>query len=188
MLRAYWLDRVYFESNNRITFLADLLISIFPHAKFIHLVRHPYDFVRSALNRGYYKEHIRDFARIHPKPTNKIYHKWNDISRMEKCAWLYKQTNLHILNVLENLPPERKAFVKAEDIFSFNYAEVKKIFKFVNHNTKPPGISHIKKVLKKKINSSITRKIPAPEYWSTDEIDTVQKHTLSLMKKFGYET
>ena len=86
------------------------------------------------------------------------------------------------------MPAKRKAFVKAEDIFSFNYAEVKKIFKFVNKNTEPPGISNIAKVLKKQLNPSINQKIPASEYWSTDKLYTVQKHTLSLMKKFGYET
>jgi hypothetical protein len=187
MLRAYWLDRVYFESNNRITLLADLFNSIFPHAKFIHLVRHPYYFVRSAMHRGYYKDHIRDYARISPQPTNEIYDKWNNISRMEKCAWLYKQTNQHILKVLEKVPNNRKEFLRAEDVFSFKYSEIYKIFKFVNINSASPNAIRINKILKKRLNPSIKQFIPDPEYWSKDELYTVNKHTLSLMEKFRYE-
>lgn len=188
MLRAHWLDRVYFESNNRITLLADLIISNFPKAKFVHLIRHPYDFVRSAMNNGYYKYNSWDFARIHPLPTENTFFNWNDISRIEKCAWLWNQTNLHILKILEKVNYERKLFLKAEDIFSCNFLEINKLFGFVCENKSIPERNKIKKILKKKLNPSRTKKIGKPEYWSIENIRAVQKYTSKLMIEFGYVT
>ena len=55
-------DKVYFETNNRLALLSELLIKRYPKAKFIHIVRHPCDFVRSGMRRNYFNNHPWDFV------------------------------------------------------------------------------------------------------------------------------
>jgi len=58
--------RRYVETNYRVTFFAPHLRSLFPRAKFVHLVRHPGDFVTSAVRGRYYLGQYTDIGRIRP--------------------------------------------------------------------------------------------------------------------------
>jgi len=60
---TYKTGKKYIETNNYITFFTPVLHKIFPEARFVHLVRHPAEFVRSGLQRGYYSGKPSDEAR-----------------------------------------------------------------------------------------------------------------------------
>lgn len=186
MLRTYWLDRVYFESNNRLALFADLLIEMFPQSKLIHVVRNPFDFIRSAIKKGYYKNNSWDFARIKPQINDELYKVWSEIKRIEKCAWLWKETNKHIINVLENVSERNKIFIKAEDIFKCNYEQIERVYRFANENVRIPSTRKIKRILKKKYNLSINSDNLRMKNWGNDEMNSILKQTSDLMKKFGY--
>ncbi len=51
ILNSYIGEKIYFESNQCLTFFAYALNELFIKAKFVHLVRHPGDFVRSAIKK-----------------------------------------------------------------------------------------------------------------------------------------
>src|SRR5690625_618085 len=66
VFRSYRDGMVFVETNNRLTYIADLLAELYPGGKFIHIYRNPYDFIRSGMRRKYYRGHMRDYARITP--------------------------------------------------------------------------------------------------------------------------
>ncbi len=63
---AFRRGKVYFEGNNRMTFLAGALAEAYPTSRFLIVARNPEDFITSGLKRGYYLGHPWDHARIRP--------------------------------------------------------------------------------------------------------------------------
>jgi hypothetical protein len=93
---SYKTEKRYVETNNYITFFAPVLAELFPDAKFVHLFRHPGEFVRSGIRRDYYTpQNIDDIKRIIPNELPKS-KDWNHCSQLEKTAWLWNETNLFI--------------------------------------------------------------------------------------------
>ncbi|MCI5141707.1 MAG: sulfotransferase, partial [Candidatus Electrothrix sp. ATG1] len=129
--------RIFFETNNRMALLCDLLATYYPKAKFIHLVRHPCDFVRSGIRRKYYAHHPWDFVRVTPQQEDPAYAGWRESSQLEKCSWLWAKTNSHIDTVLETVPEERKLFVRSEDIFNNVGSTVQKALSFISERHQP---------------------------------------------------
>jgi hypothetical protein len=183
---AWHSNQIYFESNNRLALIADLTASRYKKAKFIHLVRHPYSFVHSAMRRQYYDNHVWDFTRIHPRTGEPYADLWDKLSNIEKCAWLWIQTNSNILNILERLPQEQKLFVQSEKIFSGDTETIRSLFQFVSGGENTPSQKQIEKVLGSKINKQYSGSFPPPEEWNDETIAMVNKHVRKLMDKFGY--
>jgi len=52
MLESYIKDKIYVESNQCLTFYAYALMKLYKNSKFVHIVRHPGDFVRSGIRKG----------------------------------------------------------------------------------------------------------------------------------------
>lgn len=115
ILDAHKRDVQYIETNNRITFFAHALKTVYPQARFLHIVRHPGDFVRSGLRRGWYQGHTHDVGRIwdfqHPAV-------WQQLSKIERIAWLWNETNEYIESFLRSIDPDDYHQVRAEDMFS----------------------------------------------------------------------
>ena len=64
---TYKAGKRYIETNNYITFFAPILLQIFPDAKFVHLIRHQGEFIRSGVARSYYSGGNRDLMRPVPE-------------------------------------------------------------------------------------------------------------------------
>jgi len=109
--------RRYVETNCRITFFAPHLYELFPRARFVHLVRHPGDFVRSGVRRNYYEGRYADVGRIRPM-SGPAREAWSEMTIFERCAWLWNETNAYIERFKERRDPERISTLKAEDLFS----------------------------------------------------------------------
>lgn len=178
--------KIYFETNNRMALLSDLLVSYYPKAKFIHLVRHPCDFVRSGMRRKYYADHPWDFVRIEPQQKDPAYIGWKASSQLEKCAWLWAKTNSHIDTVLDTVPKERKLFVRSEDIFNNVGNTVNNVLSFISERHQPDQ-KKIERVLGMKLNQQTHGIYPTWKSWSAEEAQIMQHHCGELIRKYGYE-
>ena len=185
--QAFRSHKVYFEANNRLALLSPLLLERYPEARFIHLVRHPYDFVHSAMRRRYYSHHVWDFARIVPNKSDTFRDKWSDASHIEKCAWLWTRTNSYILETCNKIPENRLLTIKSEDIFDNVGDTVNRIFHFISPNTKKLKTKRIDKLLGMKLNQQTHGNFPKPKEWRSEKTAVLLTHCSSLMKKFGYK-
>jgi len=108
-------NRIYVETNNRLTFFAYALATIFPKARFVHLIRHPIDFINSGLKRNWYSQKvIADAGRIVPEDHNI---KWDLFEPFEKIAWLWYTTNQFIEDFKSQYAKQTFTF-NSEDLFT----------------------------------------------------------------------
>ncbi|TNE91694.1 MAG: hypothetical protein EP330_04370 [Deltaproteobacteria bacterium] len=143
IFRAHRRGRVWFESNNRLTFLAEPLLAAYPRARFVLLTRKPEGFVASAMAREYYQGHPWDFARVRPRPQDPEFAGWNALPPLDKCAWLWARTVSHGLDLAERLGPEVVHVLDSEDLFSGNRDALDGLFRFVTGKPAPAGVEAV---------------------------------------------
>jgi len=178
---SYLKDLIYLETNNRITFFAPVLADIFRKAKFIHLVRHPGEFVRSGIRRGWYTE--KTGARL-GKIVLSDSHKWVVMSQIERISWLWNETNQFVERFKEEVQDQRRVFsLRAEELFS-DPVKVQGIFEFLD--VKPPALKRIKKVIKYPINIQKVGRFPKYKEWSEEQKDQLKVYA-TLAVKYGYQ-
>jgi len=173
--------RIYVETNNRITFFAYALASLFPNAKFIHLLRHPADFVRSGMRRGYYEEGSIQYQRLIPLDEGK----WADMNRVEKIAWEWNEINLFIEGFKSTCGSSRIYTLKSENLFT-QEGLVIEIFDFLNQRQPFCSINSIKKILKKPVNKQVAGDFPKYSSWSKQDKKRLKK-IATLAFKYEYE-
>jgi hypothetical protein len=127
ILEVFIKDKIYVETNQCLTFFAPVIARLFKKAKFVHMVRHPGDFVRSALRKGWYKnDSIWEAGRVKMADQNR----WNQLDHIEKLSWLWNITNMFIEKFLRRIETGGTAFFKIEDLFSC-VDKVKALLKFI---------------------------------------------------------
>jgi len=174
------LGQRYVETNNRITFFAYAIQAVYPRSRFIHLVRHPGDFVRSGLRRGWYQGAAHDEGRIQRVDD---LNGWERMSDMEKIAWLWNETNQYIETFLAQQPEETKLFIKAEEMFN-SESKVNEILTFID--VEDIGQTAVRKMLSRRANVQRKRpEIPAYDEWSASEKEQVRRYT-PLASRYGY--
>lgn len=161
---SYLLKRTYVETHCKITFAAPHLKSIFKKAKFIHLVRNPYSFIRSAIATGYYQSHKADVGHIFPYKKEDV-ENWKSYSLAQKAAWNWNETNQFIEDFKTQLNPEDYLKVTAEDLFS-DVNTSQKVLKFCGCENFNAG--RIKKLISQKHNSS-SKKVKTKIQFSDEE-------------------
>ncbi len=175
-------DKRFVETNNRNSFFISALYSLFPNAKFIHLIRHPGDFVRSGLNRNYYNGNENDDGRITPRKNDKIFNIWNDLDDLEKIAWLWNTTNTFIKSESKNIDFENFLSIRSEDLFS-DVKIYNRICSFLN--CPPMSEKKIFNIIKKPINKQKQSRYSKWSDWSNEEKSVLMKLT-PLGKVYGY--
>ena len=169
-------DKQYVETNNHLTFLAPQIAEIIPHAKFVHLYRHPGEFVRSAMNRGFFsKNNNEDIKRIKPLSGNN----WRKYSQIEKCSWLWNETNLFI----------EEFKVKNENVFSFNFNNLSKekvmgLVKFLDLNISENSVESLLNI---KINIQNKKHFDEYKNWKEEEQITLKNICQELSEKYKYK-
>lgn len=173
-------NQPYVETNNRITFFAPFLAEVFKKSKFIHLVRHPANFVGSGIRRNWYSgKNSHDAGRIVSYGTLN----WKKMTEIEKIAWLWNETNQFIEDFKANIEDvNRVMFVKAEDLFSKTEASLR-IFEFLE--VEPPLEKKISKVIKNPINVQKEGKFPEYNKWNPDQKAQLRRYA-RLSSKYGY--
>lgn len=141
---SYKTQRQFVETNNQITFLAPAIFSLFPETKFIHLNRHPGEFVRSALRRKFYNN-PDDIKRIVPTSHDPIYNNWKELGPVGKNSWLWVETNQFIEKFRKTIPEENYFYF---DFSKLNTGQVEKMNEFL-------GISISKSIISKAIGKPV---------------------------------
>lgn len=176
--------KIYIETNNRLTYLAPALAACFPASRFIHLHRHPYDVVRSAMRRGYYQGHNWDFARIRPRAQEPEAEHWATRSLLEKTAWYWTRVNAESRDFLATLPESRRLDLRADALFAGDEATLQALFAFVGIDF--PAADRIETVLGQKINAQRKGDFPVPSEWSAAERHAVRERVGAVAEALGY--
>jgi hypothetical protein len=181
LIRAYEYNQSYIETNNRITFFAYAIKRVYPKAKFIHLIRHPGDFVRSGLNRGWYRETQRhDLGRIKMEDPEV----WNELSRTEKIGWLWNETNAYIVDFLSSIPQTDFVQVRSEDMFS-DQQSVLRICRFIGaRDLSTPIIDRMQPIV---INAQQRSEVKEPySNWPEDQKDQLRRYA-TMAELYDYK-
>ncbi|MAM27948.1 MAG: hypothetical protein CMC13_02905 [Flavobacteriaceae bacterium] len=112
ILEASIKNRFYVESNQCLVFFARQIKSLFPKAKFIHLTRHPGDFITSAIKKGWHKnDSVWESGRIKMKDAEA----WAKMSQIERLGWVWEKTHSYIED-FKSLHTRDFMTIKLEDL------------------------------------------------------------------------
>ena len=143
---AFIRNEIFVETNPRITFFAHQLASLFPKAKFIHLIRHPADFIASGIARNWYNEgRIRDEGKIKAEKRTE----WEKWSQTDKIAWLWQETNAFVEEFKMLCGKDRMLTVRAEDFFK-DAKVSREIARFIGLEPLPDKA--LEKLISKRVN------------------------------------
>lgn len=105
-------SKIHVHSDHRLWNLVEFLSDYFPNSVFIHLIRNPYDSLKSFVPRNWYpddfdendKKNIFEKYRLRGNRlgifTNE---QWQGFSNPEKCAWYWNFVNVGISSQLKEL-------------------------------------------------------------------------------------
>jgi hypothetical protein len=176
--------KAYVEPNNRVTFFAPAISKLLPDSRFVHLVRHPADIVRSGIRRNWYLgSHAHDFGRIVPRAGTPAADRWDERSQLWKIAWMWQATNEFIERFKEDVGPERVLFVRAEDLFDSADAAAETL-RFCG--VEPPPSSNIEVIIGRPVNAQKTGDFPRFDQWS-DEQRAELRDAAPLALQYGYD-
>lgn len=182
---------VYIEANQSLTFFAPALASIFREARFIHLVRHPGSFVRSAWRKGWHRnDSIWESGRVRSR-DDKTWRSWGEVERL---AWTWGATNGFIESFKASIPGEKSFTLRLEDLTS-DPRIPEKLALFCGGEI--PCLSKTETLLKSRVNAfRVTpdeppnmKKCPDfPNYpeWEPDDLAALERHAGPLAPLYGY--
>ena len=183
LYKTYLHNKVYIETNNRITFLAPAIKYLIPNAKFVHLYRHPGEFIRSGIRRKYYKSNSEhELGRLVPQKGDKYFDSWKNFDDIQKIAWLWNETNFFIEEYLQNI--DSKGYLQ----FNFNDLTVNSInnlLKFLNINDIEERT--IENSIVKPVNEQKRGTFPSYNEWKKEDKEKVVEICGELSQKYGFE-
>ena len=191
MLKAFLDGKKYMESNHCLVFFAHQIKRIFPKAKFVHLLRHPGDFTRSAIMKGWHRnDSIWENNRIRMENNEE----WSQLNQIEKIAWTWNSTHSFIEDFKSDHPNDVYT-VKLEELTK-STEKFKEFCEFININENV-DYKKIKSNLNKKVNKIHINDNEPPnmfkignyqKYIDWNELDKnlVIKHCSRLAKAYNY--
>jgi hypothetical protein len=191
ILEVFIKKQIYVESNQCLMFFAPVIADLFKKSKFVHLIRYPGDFVRSAVRKGWHKnDSIWESGRV--RMADK--HRWDSLDHIEKLSWVWNTTNQYLEKFKKSHSPSRIFTLKIEDAIS-NESSVFNLLKFIG--CEPISVKKIKELQNFKVNElRISRDEPEniiktndfPEYphWHENQRSKVKKYCQKLAGLYGY--
>jgi hypothetical protein len=182
LYKSYLHRKCYIETNNRVTFLAPAIKSYIPHARFVHLYRHPGEFIRSGVRRHYYRgEDAHQIGMIRPIEESTKAVKWETYGDVEKVAWLWNETNAFIDDFVQT--------IDAKECFRFNFNDlsvdnVRKLLEFLDVNDVKDGT--IASLIPRPVNVQKSGDFPAYEQWSEVDKAAVRRLCGERAERYGY--
>lgn len=177
LIYSYKTNKQFVETNNQPVFFAESIAKLLPNSKFVHLYRHPGEFVRSGLRRNWYSNDNNSILKLIEPLNNPL---WKEYSQIEKISWLWTVTNEYI--------EEFKVTLESNRVIDFNFNELSvenilKLSRFIETDISP---KQIEKRLNKKLN--VQNKGEFKKYSDWSEIDKTQLKNIcgTLAEKYGY--
>lgn len=158
------------EANVYVVHCLSQMKLYFPEATWIHLHRHPYDVVRSLLERGWYET-----PEDEQHPVIDV-EGWDALTQLEKVCHYVRRVNERLLR--EGIPR-----VKLEEVSADQEALSRKLTE-LEIASFPRLLSP---VWSDRSNASRTRNISTVENWSRDARKTVQKICGPVASALGYK-
>jgi len=192
VLKTMIRDRIYVEANQCMTFFAPALSSLFPKSRFVHLVRHPGQFVRSAWRKGWHRnDSIWESGRL----RNRDEQAWRSWGEVERLAWLWEATNGFIESFKASISGERCLTLRLEDLTS-DPRIPEKLALFCGGAA--PNLSKMETLLKSRINTfrvspdeppNMKKRRDFPEYpdWAPENLAALERHAKRLAPRYGYK-
>lgn len=192
MLQAKVENKIFLETNQCLVFYVHQIVDLFPNAKFVHLTRHPGDFVRSGILKGWQKnDSVWESGRI--KMKNKT--KWASLSQIEKLSWVWKNTHGFIEN-FKAKHGQNCYTIRLESIVE-NRSEFNDLIEFIGSKRKV-GRGDFKRFFEKKQNQvHISENEPQNMYklsdytkyeqWSKEDKNALAKYAGELCLIYNYD-
>jgi len=193
ILDAYNNNKLFFESNQCHVFFAYAIADLFKKAKFIHLIRHPGDFICSAIKKGWHlNDTIWESGRVKMLDEDQ----WQKQDQVQKLAWSWQITNDFIRCFFDSQDHERILTVKLEDLTS-QKESVSKVMTFIGSKNiiKDEFIIQLQgnKVNElfihpfEPVNMRKVKDYPAFATWSQEEKGRISKYLDNLSLYYDYE-
>ena len=191
ILDVFIKNQIYIESNQCLSFFAPALAKLFMGSKFVHLIRHPGDFVRSAARKGWHKnDSLWESGRV--RMADK--HQWVSLDYIEKLSWVWNATNQYLEKFKNSLSPSRIFTLKIEDAVN-NEKSILNLLKFIG--CEPISVKKIKELQNFKVNElrisgdepeniMKTNDFPGYHHWHEDQKYKVKKYCRELAGLYGY--
>lgn len=192
LLEIFIKNKIYVESNQCLSFFAPVLAKLFKKSKFIHLIRHPGDFIRSAIRKGWHKnDSIWESGRV--KMTDKKL--WHRLDHIEKLAWVWNSTNKYIENFKQKIEKKRIIDIRIEDLSRSN-EKIHLLWKFTK--AQKINFQRVNELINLKINKlkirndepANIRKIseyPLYRDWNPEMKKTMKKTVKNLASLYQYD-
>lgn len=189
LLQSMLDGKIFVESNHCLTFYAHQIARLLQGSKFVHIVRHPGDFVRSAIMKGWHKnDTIWEIGRVKSADTAL----WERLSQLEKNAWVWQQTHQFIDRFLASLQEERKLIVRFEDLVE-NVVVAEEFASFIankkvviSQNLLSTKINKVKKRSNEPLNLHKIDAYPTYEKWSDSDKMELKYIIGTYASKFDY--
>lgn len=183
--------KIYIESNQCLTFFAPALKRIFQQAKFVHVIRHPGDFVRSAIRKGWHQnDSIWESGRV--RHNDDVY--WSELDHVSRLAWVWRHTNCYIEEFKKKLPPEEFMTCRIEDLTA-DPRLPGELFSFVGVTPPPePEIDHFQNLRVNEFrvgpdeppNMRKVHNFPEYREWDERMKRSLADHTRELAARYEY--
>jgi len=174
-------QKIFLETSNRITFFAHQIKTLYPKAKFVHIIRNPKSFVSSGAIRKWYSGSTKhDDGRIVMSDAAQ----WQKLDAQAKIAWLWSATNLFIEEFKKNIPVDKIMTIRFEDMTNAEQPEFfMNLIKFIYPKAELAADA-ISEKLKRPVNQSNKQKL---NKFKLEEEKIKPFLDESLLKKYKYQ-
>lgn len=174
----------YVETNNRISLYAPAIAQLLPNSKFLHIVRHPAEFVRSGMCRGYYERINPELAgHLIPRQEDPLSELWPSLHRIEKIAWQWNEINSEIEIFKRSLSANRYLFITSDQLFSDP-----QIYEIIGHflGITLPSSTKLKQLRKSKVNKQKRKSFPRYSQWNDQQRKMLINYA-KLAESYGFK-
>ncbi len=175
---------VFVETNN-FKYLSPVIADLLPGARFVHLYRHPADYVRSGMRRNWYVSHPWDRFRLVPAENDPWYAAWQDWPPFNKICWFWKTANQTFLDFLKTQPESRVASVKFEEMFDGKSNAYERFFRIIGVDPPPEDLA--REHLATPMNAQNDGDFPRYSDWTKSQKDILHEIAGDVMFQLEYE-
>jgi hypothetical protein len=144
--------------------------------------RHPGEFVRSAVRRGFYSnDNKEDLKRILPAEGTDTDSVWAGYDQLQKNAWLWNETNSFIEDFKDTIPEEKVI------TFNFNELTEESVMKLIDFTGAKISNNKIKRALGRRSNIQKLGSFKSYGDWIAEDKAKLIKICGNLAEKYGYK-
>ncbi len=175
--------QIHGETDLLMTPFCDMLAEEIEDAKFLLLVRHPADFVRSGMRRNYYCGHPWDVGRLRPSEGTADVEAWEEKDQFEKICWLWRETYARALQMKAAIGDDKVIVVRFEDLVG-STDSFRRLFDFLD--LQGFDRDRIDTILSKKLNAQLSGDYAEPHAWSDALTNRLWDECGPIAEQFGY--